>query len=103
TVLQTVSLDVPGGVQADLGPVTDLGAVNQYAEADRDGRSFGSSGAIGSDGAIGVGTVGSGAAGDLTVDLRELLGPRFAETIADLTLTLEAVAASARGELGVAI
>lgn len=103
SVLQTVNVNVPGGIQPDLGPAANAGVVNQYAEAERDGRSFGSSGAIGDDGAIGVGAVGSGSAGDLTVDLQSQLGGQFASTISDLALTLEAVAASARGEHGTAV
>jgi hypothetical protein len=97
TVLQSLNVDVPGGVQADLGDFLDAGAVNQYAEAERNGVSLGASGAIGDDGAIGVGSVGSGAAGDLDLDLSTLLGSRFAATIADLELSLEAVAAQAKG------
>lgn len=103
TVLQAVDVDVPGGVQLNAGPGVDAGVLNQYAEAERDGVSFGSSGAIGSDGAIGVGAVGAGGAGDLTIDLRALLGAEFAETITDLKLQLVAVAASASGTKDTAI
>ena len=44
TVLSSLDVEVPGGVQLDAGPVTDTGALNQYAEADRNGVSYGSSG-----------------------------------------------------------
>ncbi len=97
SVVQTIDVNAPGGVQLDLGDVIDAGAVNQYAQAEREGVSMGSSGAIGDDGAIGVGEVGSGAAGDLSLDLQALLGGEFASSVADLQLSLEAVAAQADG------
>lgn len=102
TVLDSVNLTVPGGVQVPLGSYVNAGAVNQYAEANRGGQSFASSGAIGGDGAIGVGPVGSGTAGDLSIDLNSLLGDSYASIISDLRLSLEAVAASATGDLNTA-
>lgn len=102
SVLQTVTVDAPDGVQTDLGDIVDAGAVNQYAEADRGGVSMGASGAIGDDGAVGAGTVGTGAAGDLDVDLDTLLDGRYDSILTDLRLSLDAVAAQARAQLSVA-
>lgn len=97
SVLQTIDVQQEGGVQLDLGEFADVGVVNQYAEADKNGVSMGASGAIGNDGAIGVGNVGTGAAGDLTVDLNTLIGDQFAQVLTDLRLDLNAVSAQAVG------
>ena len=97
-VIQTVKVKAPDGVQLNLGDFADIGAVNQYAEAEKDGSAMASSGAIGNDGAIGVGAVGSGPAGDLTVDLDALVGSRFDAVLTDLRLSLEAVSAQAVGD-----
>lgn len=97
SVIQTVNLENPSGVQLGLGDFLDAGAINQYAEADKGGAALGASGAVGDDGAIGVGNVGSGPAGDLTLDLNKLLGSQFTSVLTDLKLSLEAVAAQAVG------
>src|SRR5690606_1659717 len=98
TALDAIDLDVPGGVQVGLGSYVDAGAVNQYAEADKDGKSMASSGAIGDDGAIGAGAVGSGSAGDLGLDLSSVLtDAELAGILTDLRLSLEAVSAQAVG------
>jgi len=102
TVLQAVEVNPPQGVQLDLGDFLDAGAVNQYAEADKNGASMGSSGAIGDDGAIGVGKVGTGSAGDLDLDLNKLLGGQFSSVLTDLKLSLNAVSAQAVGSLNTA-
>jgi hypothetical protein len=98
-VLQTINVQSPNGVQLDLGSYVDAGAVNQYARANADGSSMAASGAIGDDGAIGAGAVGTGPAGDLSVDLDSLLNPSFASAISDLRLSLEAVSAQATADL----
>lgn len=102
SVIQTIDVNAPNGVQVPLDDFIDAGAVNQYAEADRNGVSFGASGAIGDDGVIGAGAVGSGAAGDLDLDLGSQLSGSFDSVLTDLTLSLDAVAAQARGDLNVA-
>ena len=102
TVLQSVTVESPNGIQADLGQFLDAGVVNQYAEADRNGLSLGASGAIGDDGAVGVGDTASGAAGDLDLDLNSLLDGRYASILTDLRLSLDAVSAQARANLTVA-
>ncbi|CAN5379288.1 hypothetical protein BH11ACT5_BH11ACT5_16830 [soil metagenome] len=102
SVIQTVNIDSPDGIQADLGDFLNAGAVNQYAQADKNGVSLGASGAIGDDGAIGVGATQSGAAGDLTLDLNSLIDGGIDPLLTDLTLTLKAAAAQATGNLNTA-
>lgn len=102
TVLQTVNIEQPGGIQTSLGQYVDAGVVNQYAEADKNGVSLGASGAIGDDGAIGAGAVQSGGAGDLGIDLDSALDSRFDSVLSNLSLTLKAVAAQANGSLNTA-
>ncbi|QYH34528.1 choice-of-anchor G family protein [Salinibacterium sp. M195] len=92
-------LNQPGGLQLPLVDVVDAGVVNQYAQADKNGESFASTGAIHDDGGIGVGSVASGPAGDLTLDLDSLLANEFASVLTDLKLDLEAVAARADGNM----
>jgi len=95
-VLQTIKLNVPGGVQLDLGDVVEAGALSQYAQAKADGSSLGASGAVSNDGAIGAGTQGAGG-GTTSVDLDSLLSSGFDSILADLRLDVEAVAAQANG------
>jgi hypothetical protein len=102
SVLQTVDIEAPNGIQADLGDFVDAGAINQYAEADKNGVSLGASGAIGSDGAIGVGATSTGAAGDVDIDLDSTLGGSYDSVLSDLKLSLKAVAAQAVGNLDTA-
>jgi hypothetical protein len=98
-VLQAINVQAPNGVQLDLGEFLDAGAVSQYAEADKNGEAMASSGAVGDDGAIGAGSVGSGSAGDLSVDLDALVGSEYDNILTDLTLSLDAVSAQAIGDL----
>ena len=102
SVIQTVNLESPNGIQADLGDFLNAGALNQYAEADKGGVSLGASGAIGDDGAIGVGGVQSGAAGDLSLNLDSLIDGGITPVLTDLSLSLKAAAAQATGNLGTA-
>ncbi|MBK4349086.1 choice-of-anchor G family protein [Lacisediminihabitans changchengi] len=97
SVLRSVVLNSPNGVQLGLGSIIDAGALSQYARAERNGSSLGASGAVGNSGAIGVGATGDGTGGDLTVDLDSLLNSRFASVISDLRLQVQAVAAQASG------
>lgn len=73
-----------------------LGAVGQYARASNDGRSFASSGAIGSDGAISANARSGSSA---VVHLTPLLGAGFTANVADLSLSVEAIAAQAEATL----
>lgn len=98
SVLQTVNLTVPGGLQLNFGSFLDAGAVSQFARADSNGSSLGASGAVGDDGGIGVGSVGSGTSGDLDLNLASLTGSQFASILADLKLSLEAVSAQATAD-----
>ncbi len=96
---QSLQMGTIGGLQTDLGPWLDAGVIQQYAQADRNGASMGASGAIGDDGTIGVGSVGGGAAGDLDLDLNQVLDARYASIITDLRLSLDAVSAQATAAL----
>jgi len=102
SVIQTVNIDSPDGIQADLGDFLNAGVVNQYAQADKNGVSLGASGAIGDDGAIGVGATQSGAAGDLSLDLNSLIDGGVDPVLTNLTLSLKAAAAQATGNLNTA-
>lgn len=102
TVLDTVTVQDPDGIQLDLGSFVDAGAVGQYAEASNDGTSYAAAGAIGSDGAVGAGAIGTGAAGDLSLDLDSLVAGGYASILTDLSLSLDAVAAEAQANLNVA-
>jgi hypothetical protein len=93
-VLQAIKLNVPGGVQLDLGDVIDAGALSQYAQAKSNGTAVGASGAVSGDGSVGVGAQGAGG-GSLSVDLDSLLSSGLDDVIADLRLDVEAVAAQA--------
>ncbi|MDB5422500.1 MAG: choice-of-anchor family protein, partial [Brevundimonas sp.] len=96
-VLDAINLNVPGGVQLNLGDIIDAGALSQYARAQTGGNSLGASGAVTTDGAVGVGGTGDGTGGNLSVDLNSLLNARFASVISDLQLQVQAVAAQATG------
>ncbi|MEP6481342.1 MAG: choice-of-anchor G family protein [Rhodoglobus sp.] len=98
TALQTVDVNAPNGVQLDLGDVVNAGAIGQYAEANRNGTSMGSSGAIGSDGAIGAGQ-GSGSRGNVDLDLQSAIGSQYGSALQNLKLSLEAISAQAIGDL----
>jgi hypothetical protein len=102
SALDSTILHSPSGIQLNLGRVIDLGALNQYAIADKDGSSMAASGAISNDGGIGVGKVGAGASGSTTIDLESLLGARFTSVLSDLKLQADAIAAQARAKLTVA-
>jgi hypothetical protein len=100
-VIQTIEVAAPSP-QIDLGDVLQIGPVAQYAQARSDGSSNGASGAVADDGAIGVGENQSSPPANATFDLEALLGPEFASTLVDLKLELEAIAASAEGNLDAA-
>jgi len=85
TALNTVNVDLGGGVSVPLGNLLHLGAVNQYAQASPDGVSRAASGAVSNDGAVDLSGNG-GFPADATVDLTQLLGPTPALSAANLTL-----------------
>jgi hypothetical protein len=99
SALGTTRINQPAGIQLNLGQIIDLGAVNQYAQASKDGSSMAASGAVSNDGGIGVGKVGTAPNGSATVDLNSLLGSRFASVLTDLKLDTSDVAAQAAGAL----
>ncbi|MEO8262298.1 MAG: choice-of-anchor G family protein, partial [Pseudolysinimonas sp.] len=98
TVLDSVEVGNGSSIQADLGDVVQLGAVGQYAQAQANGTSFGSSGAITDDGAIGLGEDKSVPGTNATVDLNALLGDRFTANLLDLGLAIGALGAQAQAE-----
>lgn len=98
TALGAVTIGSGQSLQLSLGDVLQLGAISQYAEAAPDGVSTGASGAVAEDGAIGVGGDSSAPLGTTTLDLQPLLDGEFADSITDLNLVLDAVAARADGE-----
>ena len=98
----TTVVKEPSGKQVNLSDVVNVGAVNQYAQADSDGSSVAASGAVSSDGGVGAGPVDSAPSGSATLDLDSLLGSRFAGVLSDLKLQADAAGAQARGKLTVA-
>ena len=98
SVLDTVDVNAPNGIQLSLGQILEAGAVGQYAEAEKSGNSLAATGAVGDDGGVGVGNAVNGPAGDLDLDLDALLNPSFSSIITDLTLSLDAVSAQAISE-----
>lgn len=98
-VLNTIQVGTGSPVQVgDLGDVVQTGIPSQYATASSNGSSMAASGAVGSDGAIGVGADQSAPGGATTVDLTNLLNGKFASTITNLKLNLQAIAAQAQGD-----
>lgn len=98
TVLDSVEVGNGTSVQGDLGDVVQLGAAGQYAQAEADGDSYGSSGAVTDDGAVGLGEDRTVPGTTANVDLDALLGDRFAATLLDLDLAIGAVGAEAEAQ-----
>ncbi|WP_022899088.1 IPT/TIG domain-containing protein [Humibacter albus] len=73
SVLNSLNVSLPSGVDVPLGEFLQLGAVNQYAQASNLGVSRAASGAVSDDGAVSL----SGSAGfpaNASIDLVDLLG-----------------------------
>lgn len=94
TALSTINLNLGGGVQLPLSNVLTLGAVNQVAQANNDGSSFGASGTVTNAGAIGVGQAGVPQS-TAQVSLTPLLPASVTSTIGNLSLSTGALAATA--------
>jgi uncharacterized repeat protein (TIGR01451 family) len=96
TALQAVNVDLGNGLNL-LGAqhLLTLGAVNQFAQANGDGSSYGSSGLLTDNGAISTGTGSLGGDGSASLDLSQLIGSTLAATVAGLTLQTGALSASA--------
>ncbi|WP_146605216.1 choice-of-anchor G family protein [Jiangella anatolica] len=94
TVLDTLNVSIPGGVQLPLSDIIQLGAVNQWASAEDGGASHAATGAVADNGGIGTG-VEAGFPGNATFDLTDLLGDALTDLIADLELELGAISSEA--------
>tara|TARA_Y100000814_G_scaffold47909_1_gene29729 strand:+ start:38106 stop:40082 length:1977 start_codon:yes stop_codon:yes gene_type:complete len=99
TALSAVTVGTGTPVTIPLSDAVELGTVAQFALADP-GAAVGASGAVTSDGGLGVGSDASIPDGSATVDLQALISPAFAETVADLSLELEKIAARAERDGG---
>jgi hypothetical protein len=95
TALNTVTVGDGSSVQGNLGQFVQLGAIDQYATAAKDGTSAAQAGGVSPDGGVGVGQDQSMPGGNATLDLSKLLGSGFASNIADLKVAVDAVAAQA--------
>ena len=101
TVLNAVEVDLGSGVEL-LGPngLLTLGAVNQFAQASPDGSSTAASGAVTNAGAVGVGGAAGVPQADATFDLSGLVGDDVAGSLANLTLDVGSVSATAAQAAG---
>ena len=91
TLLNTQLLNLPNGIQLPGGGVIKLGAVNQFAQANKTGSAHGASGAVTNSGAIGLGEEAGSPQNDATIDLTNTP----LASIAGLKLSVGAVAATA--------
>src|SRR5690625_1057167 len=93
-VLNALNIDLGDGIQL-LGEngVIQLGAVNQYAEAQNNGDAYAASGAVSDQGAIGVGA-SSDYPSDAQINLAALLPDGSEGIITDLSLELGALSSS---------
>ena len=93
-VLNALNVDLGDGIQL-LGEngVIQLGAVNQYAEAQNNGDAFAASGAVSDQGAIGVGG-SSDYPSNAQINMAELLPDGTEGLITDLSLELGALSSS---------
>jgi hypothetical protein len=92
SLLNQQLLNLPDGIQLPGGGVLELGAANQYAQANPNGSAHGASGAVTNSGAVGFG--GGGAPqSDATLDLAGASG--VASLLGDVKATAGALAATA--------
>ena len=97
SLLSQQLLNLPDGLQLPGGGVLELGAANQYAQANPDGSAHGASGAVTNSGAVGLG--GGGAPqSDATLDLASASG--LAELLGDVKASVGALAATADQKAG---
>ncbi|TDD68213.1 choice-of-anchor G family protein [Jiangella aurantiaca] len=94
TVLDTLNVSIPGGVQLPLSDLLQLGAVNQWASAEDGGASHAATGAVADNGGVGTGTE-AGFPGNATFDLTDVVGEALTDLIADLELELGAISSEA--------
>jgi hypothetical protein len=97
SLLSKQLLNLPDGLQLPGGGVLELGAANQYAQANPDGSAHGASGAVTNSGAVGLG--GGGAPqSDATLDLARASG--LADLLGDVKASVGALAATADQKAG---
>ena len=96
-VLRAVAVELPSGVQLDIGEGVEAGAVQQWAGAWSDGSAEAHVQTVGEAGAVNVHPNEAAASGAVVIDLSALLGNRFASSITSLDLRLNSVGASAEG------
>ena len=94
TVLDSINIDIPGGLQLPLSDIIELGAANQWATAEDGGVSHAATGAVADNGGIGTDTEGDFPS-NATFDLTDLLGDGLTDLIADVELELGAVSSEA--------
>ncbi|WP_162606628.1 choice-of-anchor G family protein [Jiangella asiatica] len=94
TLLDSINVNVEGGVQLPLSDIIKLGAVNQWATAEDGATSHAATGAVADNGGVGTG-VDADFPGNATFDLTDLLGDGVTDTIADVELELGAVSSEA--------
>ncbi|MBC7725320.1 MAG: IPT/TIG domain-containing protein, partial [Burkholderiaceae bacterium] len=100
TVLSALNIDIGGGIQVPL-TLADIGAVSEYASSQDNGTSLGASGLVADDGAIGVGAVAPAAPPSaITLTLSDIIGGPLAAELANLSLEVGAVSASASSVAG---
>ena len=97
SLLKQQLLNLPDGLQLPGGGVLELGAANQYAQANPDGSAHGASGAVTNSGAVGLG--GGGAPqSDATVNLAGASG--LADLLGNVKASVGALAATADQKAG---
>lgn len=95
--LNTVQVGTGDPVQVNVDGV-QAGALGQFASASADGQSFAATGAVLDDGAVGIGEDVATPGANAEIDLNGALGSQFASNLADLSLTIEAIAAQAQAD-----
>lgn len=98
SVLRSIRVGSPNGIRTSLGDVVQLGVASQVAQASADGSAMASTGAVTGRGGLTVGKDVRGSYGDATLRLSKLLGSRFAADVADLSLSVKALAARAQAD-----
>jgi hypothetical protein len=100
TVLNSATVNAPTGVDPNVGDYVDVGAVSQYAMAQKNGVSMASSGVLGDNGAIDTASTAGSQTGNgtVTLDLDSLLGANFGKALTDVTLQAKDIAATAKAQ-----
>jgi len=97
-VLRAITVEMPSGVELDMGEGMDAGAVQQWAGARSDGSAEAHVRTLSEGGSVDTHPSDADASGTVVVDLSAMLGARFTESITSLDLRLHAIGASAEAE-----